>query len=228
MFELLPGVGVALPGDTGTLRFGSDWRTAAGVLAGLGHVRTLPEAPCTHTARWGDVEVTAHADHAGLAAARPGELPLRSVVLSRGGSASGVPGGTPVVLGDIDLFGYPAAEVLEALGDHRPSELEIRPADWRGYLTSVTLHTTPPPAPAGRRARAAAEAAEVERALAELEPLWTTERDQWQLLEAGGGHLPCHRGGDPQTMLMICDEAVARRVTAAMLAAGVEVVPEQL
>ncbi|MFF0561365.1 hypothetical protein [Streptomyces sp. NPDC004266] len=226
MFELLPGVGVVLPGDTGTLRFGADERTAAEVLAGLGRVRALPEAPWIHTARWGDVEVAAHADEADRVAARPGEPPLRSVVLSRGGSASSGPGGTPVVLGDVDLFGYPAAEVLEALGGHRPPELEIRPADGHGYLTSVALHATPPTAPAGRRARAAAEAAEVERALVELEPLWTTERDQWQLLETGGGHLPCRRG-DPQTTLLICDEAVARRVTAAMLAAGVEVLPEQ-
>ncbi|MEV8100139.1 hypothetical protein [Kitasatospora sp. NPDC085879] len=227
MFELLPGVGVVLPGDTGTLRFGSDARTAAEVLAGLGPVRPLLGAPWIHTARWGDVEVAAHADQAGRAAAMPGELLVRSVVLSRGGAASGVPGGTPVILGDVDLFGYPAAEVVEALGDHRPPELEIRAGDGRGYLTSVALHAASPTAPAGRRARAAAEAAEVERALVELEPLWTTERDRWQLLEAGGGHLPCHRG-DPQTVLLICNEAVARRVTAAMLAAGVEVVPEQL
>ncbi|MFG2819800.1 hypothetical protein ACGFX4_10275 [Kitasatospora sp. NPDC048365] len=93
----------------------------------------------------------------------------------------------------------------------------------------VTPHAAPPAgpvAPLGRRARAAAEAAEVERALAELEPLWTTERDHWQLLEAGSGHLP-RRREEPQTVLMVCHEEVARRLTAAMLAAGVEVVPEQ-
>ncbi|MFJ8624945.1 hypothetical protein ACIRD3_19160 [Kitasatospora sp. NPDC093550] len=225
MFELLPGTGVALPGDTGTLRFGADAQTAAEVLTGLGHVRPLSEAPWILTARWGDVEVTAHAGQADRPAGGPGELPLRSIVFSRGRSASRVPGGIPVVLGEVDLFGYPAAEVLEAVGDHWPAELEIRCADERGYLTSVALCATAPNEPAGRRARAAAEAAEVERALVELEPLWTTERDQWQLLEAGGGHLPRHRGD--QTVLLICDEAVARRVTAAMLAAGVEVVPEQ-
>jgi hypothetical protein len=126
----------------------------------------------------------------------------------------------------VDLFGYPAAEVLAALGDHRPAELEIRSTDGRGHLTSVTLHATAPTPPTGRRARAAAAAAETARALAGLEPLWTTERDQWQLLEAGGGHLPCRRG-DPQTVLLICDEAAARQAVAAMLAAGVEVVPEQ-
>jgi len=225
MFELLPGVGVALPGDAGTLRFGSDERTAAEVLAALGPVRPVPvlDATWIHTVRWGDVEVTAHADEVDWAAAEPDALPLRSVVLSRGGSASCVSGGTPVVLGDIDLFGYPAAEVLEALGDNRPPELGIRGPDRRGYLTVVTLHATPP---AGRRARAAAEAADVERALVEYEPLWTTERDQWQLLEAGGGHLPLHRG-DPATALLICNDALARRVIAAMLAAGVEVIPEQ-
>ncbi|GAA2780405.1 hypothetical protein GCM10010441_01400 [Kitasatospora paracochleata] len=222
MFELLPGVGVALPADAGTFRFGSDERTTAEVLAGLGRVRSVSAVPWIHTVRWGDVELTAHADRTD----RPGELLLRSVVLSRGGSASGVPGGTPVVLGDVDLFGYPAAEVLEALGDQLPPELEIRPGDGRNHLTSVTLHATPPTPPDGRRARAAAEAAEVERAVVELEPMWTTDLDQWQLQEAGGGHLPVRRS-HPQTVLLICNENVARRVTAAMLAAGVEVVPEQ-
>ncbi|MFJ1706895.1 hypothetical protein [Kitasatospora sp. NPDC088346] len=129
-----------------------------------------------------------------------------------------------MVLGDIDLFGYPGVEVLEALGDRLPPELEVRPVDGPVYLTSVTLHATAPRPPVGRRAREAAAAEETERALAELEPLWTTERDRWQLLEAGGGYLPCRRD-DPRTVLMICHEAVARRVTAAMLAAGVEVVP---
>ncbi|KDN88197.1 hypothetical protein [Kitasatospora cheerisanensis] len=226
MFELLPGAGVVLPAEVGTLGLGADVRTAVEVLAGLGPVRPLPGAPWIHTSRWGDVEVAVHADPADRAAAVPGEPLVRSVVLSRGGAASGVPGGTPVVLGDVDLFGYPAAEVVEALGDHRPPGLELRAGDGRGYITGVALHATPPTAPTGRRARTAAEAAEAERALAGHEPLWTTERDQWQLLEAGGGHLPCRRD-DPQSILLICNEAVARRVVAAMLAAGVEVVPEQ-
>ncbi|MER5641087.1 hypothetical protein ABT095_29560 [Kitasatospora sp. NPDC002227] len=223
MFELLPGAGVVLPGHAGTLRFGTGERTAAEALARLAQARPLPEAAWAHTARWGDVEVTVRAARATGGAGRP---PLGSVVLSRGKTAPDTAGGTPVVLAGIDLFGHPAAEVREALGGHWPAELAVRPADGHGHLTSVTLHATAPPAPAGRRARAAAEAAETARAVAELEPLWTTELDQWQLLEAGGGHLPCRRG-EPQTVLMICHEAVARQVTAAMLAAGVEVVPAQ-
>ncbi|MFJ5228685.1 hypothetical protein ACIQBJ_02185 [Kitasatospora sp. NPDC088391] len=205
MFELLTGVGVVLPGGAGVLRFGSDPVAAAAVLGALGAGRSALRA------RWGEVVLTAHTD---------GELRLCSVVLTRDEGSGDAPGGTPVVLDGIDLFGYPAAEVRAALGP-RPG-LELRPADGPGHPTGVTLHAAPP---VGRRARAAAEEAEVARALAELEPLWTTGRDHWELLESGGGHLPRRKDGTGSTLL-ICHETVARRVVAAMLAAGVEVVPE--
>ncbi|MFJ6775075.1 hypothetical protein ACIQOV_29635 [Kitasatospora sp. NPDC091257] len=150
-------------------------------------------------------------------------------MLSRSRSASHVPGGTPVVLADVDLFGHPATEVLEALGDDLPAELSIAPQDRHGYLTAVTLRATPPPPPpppAGRRTRAAAEAAEVERALGGYQYLWTTERDRWQLHESGGGHVVQRRDA-PWTHLLICNDTLARRITAEMLAAGVNVVPER-
>ncbi|MGW7585314.1 hypothetical protein ACWGKU_15435 [Kitasatospora sp. NPDC054768] len=150
-------------------------------------------------------------------------------MLSRSRSASHVPGGTPVVLADVDLFGHPATEVLEALGDDLPAELSIAPHDRHGYLTAVTLRATPPPPPpppAGRRTRAAAEAAEVERALGGYQYLWTTERDRWQLHESGGGHVVQRRDA-PWTHLLIRNETLARRITAEMLAAGVNVVPER-
>ncbi|MFD4657817.1 hypothetical protein ACFWP2_19565 [Kitasatospora sp. NPDC058444] len=228
MFELLPGLGVRLPGAAGTLRFGLDERATAQALAGLGPLlpRPVPDAAWSRTARWADVEVTAGAVESDVDAAEPGEALLHSVVLSRGPSAAHAPGGTPVVLADVDLFGYPAAEVLEALGDGLPAELSLRPRDRRGYLTSVTLRAAPPPPPPGRRSRAAAQAAETERAVADHRFLWTTERDRWQLLEAGGGHLVQRRDA-PFTQLLICDDALAQRITAEMLAAGVEVVPER-
>lgn len=228
MFELLPGLGVRLPGSAGTLRFGTDERTTAEALAHLGPLlpKPVPDAAWSRTTRWADVEVTASAGKSDGDAADPGGPLLHSVVLSRSPSAAHAPGGTPVVLADVDLFGYPAAEVLEALGDDLPAELSLRPQNRHGYLTAVTLHATPPPPPPGRRSRAATEAAAIERALADYRFLWTTERDRWQLLESGGGHL-IQRREAPWTQLLICDDALAQRITAAMLAAGVEVVPER-
>ncbi|MFI9329465.1 hypothetical protein ACIGZJ_18195 [Kitasatospora sp. NPDC052868] len=233
MFELLAGTGVALPGTGGLLRFGMDEHAAGRALAALADARpapvpvspAAPDAAWGYSARWGDLTVAVRAGGPGRAAGAPREPLLHTVVLRRARSASDGPGGTPVVLDDIDLFGYPAAEVLHALGPVPPPGLWTEPPHGRGYLTAVALGGEPAPPPAGRRTSAAAEAAGVERALAGYAPLWTTERDRWQLQEAGGGHLPRLRD-EPGTTLLVCDDALARRIAAAMLAAGVEVVPE--
>ncbi|MFJ1707523.1 hypothetical protein [Kitasatospora sp. NPDC088346] len=222
MFQLLPGVGVELPHGAGTLTFGADEPATATILARLGPGGPADAVPAdcawSRTARWGDVTVTARAGSTADG--------LHAVVLSRTPSAASRPGGTPVVLDDVDLLGYPVREVLAAVGSAAAPGLRIRPAHGDGYAVSVALHAGPPPTPEGRRSRAAARAAEVGAALAGYEPLWTTERDRWQLQATGDGHLPVRRG-DPGTTLLICHDDLARRVAEAMLAAGVEVLPER-
>ncbi|MFD0345347.1 hypothetical protein ACFQ0M_03170 [Kitasatospora aburaviensis] len=61
MFELLPGVGVVLPGRAGVLRFGLDDRATGRALVALDDARAVPmlDATWTHTARHADVELTA-------------------------------------------------------------------------------------------------------------------------------------------------------------------------
>ncbi|MFD0527413.1 hypothetical protein ACFQ1I_09460 [Kitasatospora arboriphila] len=73
-------------------------------------------------------------------------IPGRGVV-GRGapGPAWRGPAAVPVVLDGIDLFGYPAAEVLEALGDDRYPELHFQTAVPGGYLPGVSFQAEPPP-----------------------------------------------------------------------------------
>ncbi|MFI6089174.1 hypothetical protein [Streptomyces sp. NPDC051218] len=62
-----------------------------------------------------------------------------------------------------------------------------------------------------------------DQALIEFEPMWTTERDRWELWPTGKGYLPILKG-DPPMAEVICDDDLADRVIARMLAAGVTVV----
>ncbi|GAA0656283.1 hypothetical protein GCM10010193_03480 [Kitasatospora atroaurantiaca] len=231
MFELLPGVGVVLPDGAGTLRFGMDGDTTRETLARLGQVRVegaLDEA-WTCTVQWGDLELTAGAD--GIDRSDP---LLANVVLSRAWHprrptvgrgtrppAWHGPAGVPVILDDIDLFGYPAAEVLEVLevlGDGRYPELRLQPAAPGGYLPAVSFRAERRPGP-GDRTQAGTD----EPDLASYEAMWTTGRDQWQLEQTGSGYLIVMKGERPM-YLLICHDTLADQITARMLAAGVEIV----
>ncbi|WP_457032914.1 hypothetical protein [Kitasatospora sp. P5_F3] len=206
MFELLPAIGIRLPNGAGVLRFGLDGAAARELLAGLGAVREDSEAAWAYSVRWGDVELSA------LAGAAP-DSPLDSVVLRRTGHLRPHwygPADVAVVLDDVDLFGYPAAEVLAALGTDRPSGLSLRPTRPGHYLPAVTLRAEPP---------------STEPDLAAYRDMWTTGRDRWQLESTGAGYLVVMKG-DPPMDLLICDETLAEQIIANMLAAGVEVVTE--
>ncbi|MFB7667574.1 hypothetical protein ACFC1R_27165 [Kitasatospora sp. NPDC056138] len=237
MFELLPGIGVLLPDGAGTLRFGMDDAATQKTLASLGQVRDprVLDAPWIFTVQWGDLELTACAggDWHDL---KPGDLLLANVVLSRAGhprrpipgrgavgrGALGPawrgPAAVPVVLDDIDLFGYPAAEVLEALGDDRYPELRLQTAVPGGYLPGVSFQTELPPR-TGVHAAAGIRAPD----LACYEDTWTTRRDDWQLERTSSGYQIVMKG-DPPMDLLICHDALADQIIASMLAAGVEVV----
>lgn len=234
MFELLPGIGILLPAGAGTLRFGMDGVTAQETLARLGpvHHEQVPDAAWTHTVRWGDVELAAGAVEVGPSGSRAADPALTRVVLRQvrptgsatrrlaaGGDALPPvwqPAAVPVVLGGIDLFGYPAAEVREALepdlGAGRLPGLRLRPVVPGGYLPAVSLRAVGRPGAAD------------EPSLASYEEMWTTGRDHWQLERTGsGGHLIVTKGDDPM-YLLVCHDRLADEIIARMLAAGVEVV----
>ncbi|MEU6868364.1 hypothetical protein ABZ924_34895 [Streptomyces sp. NPDC046876] len=199
MFELLPGVGVRLPGGAGVLGFGAGPAEVREVLGRLGPVRAAGGGPWAYRVRWGGVEVTA----------RPGGgAGLEAVTLA--GRDAPVAPVAPVALGDVDLFGYPAGEVVEALGEGSHPGLRLGNADPARPLPSVTLRAEPP---------SGAPEVDVEAYAA----LWTTERDAWRLEDTGSGYLIV-RKGDPEMNLVVCHPELAEELVTRMLAAGVEVV----
>lgn len=241
MFELLPGTGVLLPNGAGLLRFGMDADTTRETLAGLGAVRgaEVPDATWAYTVWSGDVELTAHANT--VDRPEPGDPLLDAVVLKRPGHPVWpVPGrpvpdrpmarrrafrqewrgpaGIPVVLDDVDLFGYPAAEVLEALGEDRYPGLLLHHAAPGGYLSAVTFLAAPAPG-AGSRTGAGT----TEPDIASYEHMWTTGRDEWQLERTDSGYLVVMKR-DPPMYLLMCHDTPADQIIANMLAAGVEIV----
>ncbi|MFD9301591.1 hypothetical protein ACFWCB_02645 [Streptomyces sp. NPDC060048] len=271
MFELLPGIGVLLPGGAGVLRFGMGGEAVREVLGGLGEVRwdqgvdgladaegptdgvadAVADGAWACAARWGDVEVTAHACASDQPVEPGGGPTLANVVLKRfigqpgrrrtpGRTRWHFPAAVPVALGDIDLFGYPADEVaralagLEGLGGLEGVEGMVGPAalDVQGWEQRhghrPRLRSVPPggylPSVRLRDAPPPKDRGAAGPDLASYADMWTTGRDAWQLEDTGSGHLITTKGDTPMH-LPICHEELAQQIIARMLAAGVEVVP---
>ncbi|MFI9203088.1 hypothetical protein [Streptomyces sp. NPDC053048] len=149
MFEFLPDVGLRLPGRAGVLRLGMDERAAQRAVATVADVREgwVCGAGWTFTARYEGLTLHAHGDTWDRHGRHEDVSGLAGIGLTRPpGTPDAGAGGCPVVLRGIDLFGYPAAEVLEALGSTVPPTLRLR-ADGEGrFLTTASLHA---PAPLG-------------------------------------------------------------------------------
>ncbi|GHG62769.1 hypothetical protein [Streptomyces griseocarneus] len=236
MFELLPRIGIVLPDSAGTLRFGMDEDAAQATLARLGQVRgdDVPGAPWALTVACGDLELTAGPDAIARSGPQQTDPLLTNVVLRRTGHTRRPhprlpmaghdtrppvcwgPAAVPVVLDDIDLFGYPATEVLEALGDDRDSGLRLRPVVPGGYAHEVTFRRE-------RLPRGGDRTGTDEPVLADYEHMWTTGRNAWQLERTGTGYLIVLKGDQPMDML-ICHDTLADQIIARMIAAGVEIV----
>ncbi|MFD9124990.1 hypothetical protein [Kitasatospora sp. NPDC059571] len=58
----------------------------------------------------------------------------------------------------------------------------------------------------------------------EVESLWTTERDQFELWRLSGGRYLPMRKGDPPMAQLICDDGLHEPVVERMVEAGVEIV----
>ncbi|WP_190108485.1 hypothetical protein [Streptomyces cinnamoneus] len=238
MFELLPRVGVVLPDGAGTLRFGMDEDATQATLGRLGQVRgeAVPDAPWALTVAWGGFELTAGPDAIAGSGPQQTDPLLASVVLRRTRHArrplprlpmAGYdprppvcwsPAAVPVVLDDIDLFGYPATEVLEALGDDRDRGLRLRPVVPGGYAHEVTFRRERLPR-GGDRTGIDTD----EPVLADYEHMWTTGRNAWQLERTGTGYLIVLKGDQPMDVL-ICHDTLADQIIVRMIAAGVEIV----
>ncbi|MEV7028584.1 hypothetical protein [Kitasatospora sp. NPDC093558] len=148
MFELLPGTGVVLPHNAGVLRFGMSERAAQWAVATLADVREtwVCQAGWAFTACYEGLELLAYGDVIDRLSRTEYDVDgLAAVHLFRygaGPSIPSVPSAVPVVLRDVDLFGYPAVEVLDALGPDPHPTVKLRPALDRapaGYLREVGL-----------------------------------------------------------------------------------------
>ncbi|GAA2787295.1 hypothetical protein [Kitasatospora aburaviensis] len=151
MFELLPGTGLALPRQAGVLHFGMPERQAQWAVATLADVRGtwVCQAGWAFTACYEGLELFASGDHTDrLGRADHDRHGFAAVELRRCEAVPGGPSAVPVVLRDVDLFGYPAGEVLAALVQDPHPAVRLAPAPSpAGYLPAVLL-SADRPAPA--------------------------------------------------------------------------------
>ncbi|MFJ3205141.1 hypothetical protein [Streptomyces sp. NPDC086989] len=146
MFDVLPGTGLALPHRAGVLRFGMSERESQWAVSTLADVREtwICQTGWAFTARYEGLELLAYGDCTDRFGRTGRDVPgLAAVHLCRSRSGPTGPTGpsaVPVVLHGIDLFGYPAAEVLAALQPGPPAGVKAEPArSPSGYLPEVRL-----------------------------------------------------------------------------------------
>ncbi len=143
VFDVLPCTGLALPHRAGVLRFGMSEREARWAVATLADVREtwVCGTGWAFTARYEGLELLAYGDCPDrLGRTDHDRHGLVAVHLGRCGPGPTGPSAVAVVLQDVDLFGYPAAEVLEALGPGpHPGVSLPRAGSPTGYLPEVRL-----------------------------------------------------------------------------------------
>ncbi|MFC1433269.1 hypothetical protein ACEZDB_21725 [Streptacidiphilus sp. N1-3] len=155
MFELLPGTGLVLPRQVGVLSFGMSERDAQWAVASLADVREswACGAGWAFTAAWDGLELSAFGD----CEDRQGRSELdrnglASVALHRWPETLTGPSAVPVVLDGVDVFGYPAAEVLDALAPAGHPSVWLPPVSSGSYLREVWVRCPPIDRPAPTRA----------------------------------------------------------------------------
>ncbi|WP_327281417.1 MULTISPECIES: hypothetical protein [unclassified Streptomyces] len=146
MFDVLPGTGLALPHRAGVLRFGMSGQDAQWAVSTLADVREtwVCRAGWAFTADYEGLELLVYGDCTDrLGRTDRDDHGLAAVHLRRYDSKPTGPTGpsaVPVVLHDVDLFGYPAAEVLAALDPGPYAGVSLAPAlSPSGYLPKVRL-----------------------------------------------------------------------------------------
>ncbi|MBO8195003.1 hypothetical protein ITI46_25595 [Streptomyces oryzae] len=141
MFEVLPGVGLRLPGRAGALRFGMGERAAQWAVATLADVREgwVCGAGWAFGARYEGLALEVHGDTWDRNGWYADGAGLATLTLT----AEWPPAACPVVLGDIDLFCHPAAEVRAALPRPLPPGVRLHPAPGGRYFGAVHLAPGP-------------------------------------------------------------------------------------
>ncbi|MFC9943923.1 hypothetical protein [Streptomyces pratensis] len=145
MFELLPEVGLRLPDCAGTLRFGMDERTAQWAVATFADVREgwVCGARWAFSAQYRGLTLDVHGDTTDRRGRHQDPPGLAGIALTRDPFTLAGPSACPVVIRGINVFGYPTAEVSDALSDSLP--LTLRLSGDGLYLTAVSVHAEPVP-----------------------------------------------------------------------------------
>ncbi|MGW1818621.1 hypothetical protein ACWCQM_34290 [Streptomyces sp. NPDC002125] len=145
MFEILPEVGLRLPGSAGTLRFGMDERTARWAVATVADVRDgwVCGARWAFGAQYRGLTLEAYGDTTDRRGWHQDTDGLAGIGIVRDPFALTGPSACPVVLRGIDLFGYPTTEVSDALGESLPPTLRLSIDG--SFLTAVSVHAQPVP-----------------------------------------------------------------------------------
>ncbi|MFJ8885137.1 hypothetical protein ACIRJR_17255 [Streptomyces sp. NPDC102402] len=146
MFELLPEVGLRLPGGAGTLRLGMDERTAQWAVATVADVRDgwVCGARWAFGAQYRGLTLEAYGDTADRRGRYQDTRGLAGISLTRDPFTLTGPSACPVVLRGVNLFGHPAAEVSDALGDSLPPMLRL--GGDGPFLATVSLRAERVPA----------------------------------------------------------------------------------
>ncbi|MFE2729077.1 hypothetical protein [Kitasatospora sp. NPDC059327] len=146
MFQLLPGKGVILPRRAGVLTFGMTERTAQWAVATLADVRKswVCQAGWAFTARYDGVDLLVYGDCADRAGRSERDRHgLAAVVLDRCRYTLTGPSAVPVVLDGVDVFGYPATEVLDVLAPADHPGLRVHDGALSSYLSQVSVSGPP-------------------------------------------------------------------------------------
>ncbi|MEU6234041.1 hypothetical protein [Kitasatospora sp. NPDC047058] len=152
MFELLPRTGLVLPRNAGVLHFGVSERAAQWAVSTLADVRTtwVCQAGWAFTACYEGLELLFYGDCADRLGRPDHDRPgFAAASLRRCEAGPTQPSAVPVVLGDVDLFGYPAAEVLAVVGPRPYPEMRLSPASSpAGYVPEVWFSAADASSPA--------------------------------------------------------------------------------
>ncbi|MFB7668682.1 hypothetical protein ACFC1R_32975 [Kitasatospora sp. NPDC056138] len=119
MFEVLPGVGLALPHRAGVLRYGMSETEAAWVVSTVADVRSgswVCGIGWCFTACYQGLNLRVMGDALSRYEDQEDELGLFGIRLERlRGTTLEGPASAPVVLDGVDVFGFPSREVAQAV-----------------------------------------------------------------------------------------------------------------
>ncbi|MGW4206126.1 hypothetical protein [Streptomyces sp. NPDC004726] len=141
MFELLPGTGMVLPHQVGTLRFGMSEYAAQWAVSMICEVRpgTVHGAAWAFRGEYLGLGIQVWGATGGPHTKGVGYVELARVARDATGAEPTCPALAPVVHNGVDLFGYPRDEVAEFL----PATARVNHGTGRpgGYIQSIGLRS---------------------------------------------------------------------------------------